>query len=424
MVKNITKKSKVGLLNLGCARNLVDAQNILSNLKKQGHKIVDIENADTVIANTCCFVDDAKKESVDAILDLIELKKQGKIKKIILAGCLAQRYGTDLLSEFKEVDALIGIQKLTDDFSTETLLTPKHSAYVKICESCFNSCSFCIIPKIKGKFVSRSIESILKEINQLDEKGVKEINIIGQDITAYGMDIYKKKALAELLKEICRQVKNIKWIRLLYSYPAHITDELIDTIAKEELICKYLDIPLQHVNDQILKSMNRKLNKEKITALLKKVKRNIKDISLRSTFIVGYPGETTEQFEELYAFVKENDFDKLGVFMYSKEEGTKAYSMDKQISKAIKTSRYNKIMKLQRSISERRLGRFVGTIQKVLIDQKDETQDNIYLGRTQYDAPDVDGLVFVKSSKKLRSGDFVDVNITDSLEYDLYGEIV
>ncbi len=422
--ERIGRDEKIGLINLGCARNLVDSQTILGKLKRQGNRIVDIKNADVAIVNTCGFIEEAKRESINAILDLIELKKKGKLKKIIVAGCLAERYAKELEAEFKEVDAVIGVQTLErEKIPPQVSLTPKHFAYLKICESCYNHCSFCIIPKIKGKFTSRATESVLEEIKQLDNRGVKEIHIIGQDITAYGMDIYREKSLARLLKEIVKITKNIEWIRLLYTFPAHITDELIEVIASEEKICKYIDMPLQHISDNLLLSMNRGITTTRTKTLIKKMRTKIPEASLRTTFIVGLPGETEENFEELLRFVQETRFEKVGVFVYSPEEGTPAYSMSDQVPTSVKKKRLDALMKLQQDISKTAHQRFVGKNLKVLIDEQEAGKDNVYLGRSEYDAPEVDGVVYVQSSQKLNPGDFAQVRITDAYEYDLQGEL-
>ena len=407
---------------MGCARNLVDSQTILGRLKKNGHRIVEVEHADIAIVNTCSFIEEARKESIDTILDLIELKKQGKIKKVIVAGCLAQRYGKGLVKELEGVDAFVGTPSLNrDDMPSQFQLTPKHFAYVKICESCFNACSFCAIPKIKGKFVSRSIESVVKEVKELDAKGVKEINIIGQDITAYGMDIYREKSLAKLLKELTKVTNNIQWIRLLYAFPAHVTDELIDVMASEPKICPYIDIPLQHISDPILKNQNRNITTQGTKDLIGKMRSRIKDGFIRTTFIVGLPGETEENFQELMDYARASKFERVGVFVYSKEEDTAAFAMPGHIPAATKRKRMNELMQLQQEISKNVQQSFIGRTLRVLIDEKQNGVKDTYLGRSQYDAPEVDGVVFVQSAKPLKSGDFVDVKITDAYEYDLAG---
>lgn len=419
------KNEKVGIVNLGCARNLVDSQIVLGQYKKQGYDVVEAEQSDVVIVNTCAFVEEAKQESIDTILDLLELKKQGKIKKVVIAGCLAERYRKVLEKEFKDADEITGTQILEkENIPEQVSLTPKHFAYVKICESCYNQCSFCIIPKIKGKFISRSIESILKEVQQLDARQVKEVNIIGQDITAYGMDIYREKSLAKLLRELCATVHNIEWFRLLYAFPTHVTDELIDVIASESKICKYIDIPLQHISDALLKSMNRNITTAETKILIEKFRQKIPQASLRTTFIVGLPGETEENFQELVQYIKEVRFEKLGVFMYSHEEGTVAYDMKGQVSDEIKKERYDILMQLQQEISQSVMKKYIGKTLKVLVDDLENLEEHVYSGRSEYDAPDVDGLVYVHANKELKVGDFVNVRISDSCEYDLIGDLV
>ncbi|MDP8266023.1 MAG: 30S ribosomal protein S12 methylthiotransferase RimO [Candidatus Aceula meridiana] len=414
------KPSRIGLINLGCARNLVDSQLILGQLQRKGHQIVDIKKADVAIVNTCAFIGDAKDETIDTILDLVDLKKRGKIQKIAVLGCFAERYPKELAAEFKEVDFINGVLPFErKKISPSVQLTPKSFAYLKICESCYNYCSFCVIPQIKGKFSSRHVESILNEAKTLDQKKIKEINIIGQDITAYGLDIYKEKYLSTLLERIAAQAKNVQWIRLLYSYPAHITDELLNTIKREEKICRYLDLPLQHISDRILKSMNRGLFQKKTIDLIKRIRKIIFGISLRSSFIVGYPGETDKEFKQLCSFVKDFGFDHVGVFTYSKEEGTRAARLPNQVPDDIKQERYAALMEIQQGISRKKLKRFIGKKLKILIDEKERGEKTFYLGRSEFDAPDVDGVVFVRSRRILKPGDFVNATIVDSYEYDL-----
>ncbi len=416
---------KVGVVNLGCARNLVDAQMLLGRLKRQGHRIVDSEEAQTVIVNTCSFIDEARKESVDTILELLELKKQGKIKKVIVAGCLAQRYGKDLADEFKDVDAFVGTPVLNRDGAADQVqLTPAHFAYVKICESCFNACSFCAIPKIKGKFISRTIESVVEEVKRLDDKGVKEINIIGQDITAYGMDIYREKSLARLIKAITKVCHNIEWIRLLYAFPAHVTDELIDVMASEKKVCQYIDMPLQHISDHILKEQNRNITSQETIDLIRKIRRAMPQAFLRTTYIVGLPGETAEDFKHLRAFNQEMRFERVGVFIYSKEEDTLAAKMKGHVAGAVKKQRMDLLMQDQQRISKEVQQQFVGRRLKVLIEEQEKDSPQTYIGRSEYDAPDVDGLVYVRSTKALKPGQFVMADITDAYEYDLSGVAV
>jgi len=418
------KLEKVGIVNLGCARNLVDSQTILGRYKHQGHEIVDIMQSDVAIVNTCAFVEEAKRESIDTILDLLELKKQGKLKKVVIAGCLAERYRKELEKEFSEADAIIGTQILEkENIPEQVSLTPEHFAYVKICESCYNQCSFCIIPKIKGKFVSRTMEAVINEVKQLDARGVKEVNIIGQDITAYGMDVYREKSLARLLRELCHATSHIEWFRLLYAFPAHVTDDLIDVIADESKICKYIDIPLQHISDHLLKSMNRNITMAETKNLIKKFRKKIPQAALRTTFIVGLPGETDKDFQELMKFAAETHFEKAGVFIYSHEEGTPAYDMPDQVSDGVKQERYEALMQAQQKISQSVTKSFIGKKIRVLIDGLENTEEEIYSGRSEYDAPEVDGIVYVHANKKLKTGEFVEVKISDACEYDLIGEL-
>ena len=423
--ERLNQPQKVGVVNLGCARNMVDSQTILSNLKRQGHRLVDVEQSEVAVVNTCAFIEEAKRESIDTIIDLLELKRQGKLKKVIVAGCLAQRYAKELAREFNDIDAIVGAQKLdSEEIPSEVSLTPKHYAYVKISESCYNRCSFCIIPKIKGKFVSRTIESVVEEVKKLDRQGVKEINLIGQDITAYGMDLYHELALAKLLKALIPVTKNIRWIRLLYAFPAHVSDELIDVMSSEEKICKYIDIPLQHISDPILKAMNRNITTQQTHELIGKFKQKMPQGSLRTTFIVGLPGETDKEFEEMLAFLEETRFEKAGVFLYSQEEGTPAFAMAGQVPQRIKRQRMKRLMQAQQAISRDIQQAYIGETLQVLIDEAQEEEPGVYLGRSEYDAPEVDGVVYVRSVKPLQPGDFVKVHITDAYEYDLAGEAV
>ncbi len=420
--KSIRKGKTVGVITLGCSRNLTDSQAILGDFKRRGYRLTDTAHADTVVVNTCAFIEEAKRESIDTILDLIELKKKGQVKKIIVAGCLAQRYAKELADELKEVDTVTGVRRLDrHDVPEQVSLTPSHFAYVKICESCYNRCSFCIIPAIKGKFVSRTMESVIREIKGIDERGVKEINLIGQDITAYGMDIYREMALARLLRQIARETKNVRWIRLLYAFPAHVTDELIDTIAQEDKICKYIDVPLQHISDNLLLSMHRGITTRQTRDLIAKIRSQIPGAHVRTTFIVGLPGETPENFQELIEFVREMKFEKVGAFVYSREEGTLAYQMPNQVPDPIKKARLDTLMSVQKEISASIHQAKIGRRLDVLIDEVQQGEQHMYLGRTSYDAPEVDGAVYVHSQKRLSPGDIVTVEITDAYEYDLAG---
>lgn len=409
---------KIGILSLGCPRNIVDSENILGRLNAKGYPIVDINKAEVGIVNTCAFIEDAKRESVEAILDLIDLKKRGELKKIIVYGCLTQRYRDELIKELPEVDAFVGRISLNHSSFETFSITPKHYAYLKICEGCINNCSYCVIPKIKGRFTSVDFDSILKKAEEFNQNKISELNIIGQDITGFGMDLYGTPRLNELLKKIVKITRNVKWLRLLYLYPSRITDELLELIMLEPKICKYIDLPVQHINDRILKLMHRDTTKEDILRLIDKIRSKIPQVAIRTSLIVGFPSERDDEFKELLEFIEEVKFERLGAFIYSREEGTVAYHL-KQIPKKIKIERFNMLMSLQQRISESINKRFLGQTLDVLIDEKDK---NYYLGRTQYDAPEVDGLVYVSSKKVLKPGDFVRAKITDTLEYDLVGE--
>jgi ribosomal protein S12 methylthiotransferase len=416
---------RVAVVNLGCVRNTVDSQSIIGTLERKGHALSSVDNADVVVVNTCGFIEDAKKESIDTILELLRLKERGKIRKVVVAGCLAQRYARDLQKELKDVDAFIGVQSLSREaLQASPYLTPPHYAYVKICESCFNACSFCAIPGIKGKFASRDMEAVLADVKRLDERGVREINMIGQDVTAYGLDIYRRKALADLLKKVARTVSPEAWVRLLYMHPAHITDELLDVIASEPRVCKYLDIPLQHVSTRVLKAMNRKMTYDSTVALVKKIRRVIPEAFLRTTFIAGFPGETKEDLDQLLGFIEEHPFERVGVFMYSREEGTPAYDLPGRVPAAVVRQRYARIMELQQGISARLNARFIGKTLKVLIEERVKDEMLQYIGRSAFDAPDVDGVVHVRATAPLRIGDFAMVRLTGSMEYDLQGDAI
>lgn len=415
---------RIGILSLGCPRNLVDSESILGRLNLKGYPIVDIDKADIAIINTCAFIKDAKIESVEAILDLIDLKRKGKIRKIIVYGCLTQRYKARLQKELPEVDAFIGRISLNHTLQRFPL-TSKYYAYLKICEGCINNCSYCIIPNIKGKFGSLNINSILNKLEEFDENKVSEINIIGQDITGYGLDLYGTLRLHDLLKKIIKKIRNIGWIRLLYLYPKRITDELLELINNEPKICKYIDLPIQHINDRILRLMNRHTTKKEILNLIDKVRKKIPNVAIRTSLIVGFPSEEDREFKELLKFIEDVKFERLGAFIYSREEDTPAYNFKRQISKKIKIERFNTLMILQQKISQEINKKFLGKIIDVLID---EEKEGFYLGRSQYDAPEVDGIVYVKGQAPygvcpLKPGDFVKVKVIDTLEYDLVGEL-
>ena len=424
MAKNI------GILSLGCARNLVDSEVILDRLKHKGYEIIDLDsvgnyfsegklNVDVALVNTCAFIKEAKEESVQAILDLIELKKQGKVKKIIVAGCLSQRYKERLFRQLPEVDAFLGVISLNHTQRCFRL-TPSHYAYVKICEGCINNCSFCVIPKIKLRFTSRSPESIISEVKALDSKGCSEINLIGQDISAYGWDLDGKFRLADLIKQILKNTERINWVRLLYLSPQRLSDDVIKLIADSPRIVKYIDLPLQHINDRILKLMGRDASSSEIRELIDKIRKRIPDVAIRTSLIVGFPTETEKEFNQLLEFVKEVKFERLGLFMYSREEDTEAYGFKGQVLRRVKQERYNTIMSCQQEIASQVNQRQQGKTLKVLIEERQE--GGLYIGRSQHDAPEVDGLVYVKSKRELPVGSFEEVKIVDTLEYDLVGE--
>ncbi|TRZ48153.1 MiaB/RimO family radical SAM methylthiotransferase [bacterium] len=413
-------KQKLGILSLGCPRNLVDAETLAGRLNFKGYTIVeDVRLADIALVNTCAFIEDARRESIDAILDLIELKNKGKLKKIIVYGCLTQRYKEDLKKELPEVDAFVGSAGL-DHESKRFPLTPKHYAYLKICEGCVNNCSYCIIPKIKGALASLDQGSIIQKVKRFNREKISELNIIGQDITGYGMDQKRKSNLAGLLKKIIRNSPDIGWIRLLYLNPERISDELLELIKSQKRICKYIDLPIQHINNRILRLMKRKITREEIISLIDKIRKIIPGACLRTSLIVGFPSETEREFEQLRRFVAEIKFERLGAFVYSREEGTPAYNFKGQIPRKLKEERFDIIMSEQQKIALGVNARFLGKSISVLIEEK---QDGVYLGRSEYDAPEVDGIVYLNSEKELKEGEFIKAKFTDTFEYDLVGEV-
>lgn len=438
--------TKISLISLGCPKNLVDSETILNIVNKNGYQILsDVDKSDVAIVNTCSFIKSAKEESIEVVFDLVRLKEEGAIKSIIVAGCLPQRYQKELEKQIPEVDAWIGIsdfahlphiiERINSGHKVSKVgmpnrlypleenkihLTPPHYAYIKIAEGCDNRCHYCIIPRIRGSYRSRPMEAIMKEIEQLSKsRELKEINLISQDTTNYGIDIYGGRSLAKLVEKICR-LRKIPWLRILYTHPAHFDDELIELIRNEPSICKYIDLPLQHINDRILKMMGRKITKKDIISLLEKLRSQIPEIAIRTSFIVGFPGETEDEFKELYAFIKKTKFERLGLFTYSPEEGTKAFDFSNQIPEKLKEERFQQIMELQQEVAKEVNSKFLGKILDVLIDEESDNDKNIYLGRTPYDGPEVDGLVYV-TSKKAKPGDILKVKITDTYEYDLVG---
>ena len=439
---------KVGIVSLGCAKNQVDAEMLLFTLRGRGYTIVDDPaKADAVIVNTCGFIDSAKQESIDEIIELGNLKREGKIKAIIVTGCLAERYQDEITKQLYEIDAAVGIganEQIADvveqvlggngtlelfpdklDLPLEggrVLSTPFYTAYLKIAEGCDNKCTFCAIPMIRGKFRSRKIENLIEEAKGLAADGVRELNIIAQDTTRYGEDLYGKPSLDKLLTELCN-IDGLHWIRVLYCYPDSITDALIDVMAREEKIVNYIDLPLQHCNSEILRKMHRRGDRASLTALLNKMREKIPNVIFRSTFITGFPGETEEQFEELAEFAKEMNFQRLGCFAYSQEEGTPAAKMPDQLDDDVKQQRADIIMEHQQQVMAEYCESLLDTDIEVLVEGFDRLAECWY-GRTYADAPEVDGCVFFTSPQKPQIGSFVTVHITDYLGCDPYGEII
>lgn len=441
---------KVSLITLGCSKNLVDSEIMLGILKNNGYLLTqNLDEADIIVINTCGFIKDAKEESIDTIIELGEYKKIGKCKKLIVTGCLAERYKEEILKELPEVDAVIGtgnlkeivnviketekgkrplktgqINNINYDSLPRFISSSNTTAYVKIAEGCNNFCTYCIIPKIRGKYRSRPIEKIIEEVKNLVEMGKKEIILIAQDTTKYGFDLYNEFKLPMLLDEL-NKIKGLEWIRLQYLYPDDFTDELIESIRKNEKVVKYVDIPIQHINNNILRKMNRTTTKESIIKLIEKLRNRVPNIIIRTTLIVGFPGETEKEFNELCKFIKDIKFDRLGVFEYSKEEGTPAANFKGQVDEILKKKRKSIIMEIQKQISFEKNREKIGNVYKVLIEEQIEQTENekIYLGRSYMDSPEIDGYVYVHSKHKLTLGSFVNVKILDCLEYDLIGEV-
>lgn len=452
-------------VSLGCDKNLVDSEKMLGLLNEAGYRVAQEESeADAIVVNTCCFIHDAKEESVETILEMAEWKKKGRLKALIVTGCMAQRYQDEIQQEIPEVDAVIGttgyteIVPILDEILAEAEASQKeaaveepkeksfvnccpsidllpasladkrvvttggYTAYLKIAEGCNKRCTYCIIPYIRGHYRSFPMEDLLEEARKLAEGGVKELILIAQETTVYGMDCYGRKALPELLTKLC-EIEGIEWIRILYCYPEEITDELIAVMKKEKKICHYLDIPIQHSEDTILKRMGRRTNRAELVSLVEKLRKEIPDIVLRTTLITGFPGETEEEFKNMVDFVDSMEFDRLGVFPYSAEEGTKAAEMDGQITEEVKESRRDEIMALQQEISVDKAASRIDDEMSVLIEGY-LYEDDIYIGRTYMDAPKVDGNVFVRAEEELISGDIVPVRITGANEYDLMGDVI
>jgi ribosomal protein S12 methylthiotransferase len=433
--------TKVAVVSLGCSKNLVDTENMLGIIKKGGCEIIiDEADADVIIINTCCFIDDAKQESIDAILEAARQKEEGNCKTLIVTGCLAQRYKDEVIKEMPEVDYVIGVGHISDilsaisgtgqsvmcekpyshPISERIYQTPEYSAYLKIADGCDNRCTYCIIPYIRGGFNSLPIEVLVKEARQLATRGAKELTLIAQDTTSYGIDLYPQPKLVPLLKELCT-IDGIEWIRLHYCYPERITDELIDTVASEEKICKYFDIPIQHCNDDILRKMGRKTSKAHIEDIISKIRSKIPGVTLRTTLITGFPTETDEQYLEMLEFIERIKFERLGIFTYSREEGTPAAKMKGQLDEEIKLRRLEMLMLCQANIAQELSEGKIGSKIKVLTEGYDALIKQYY-GRSEADSADIDGKVFFTSNKAARQGTFAEVKINKAMDYDLFGK--
>ena len=440
---------KILFVSLGCDKNLVDTENMLGILKNKGFEFTDDEwEADIIAINTCCFIGDAKQESINTILEMAEHKKDARCKVLVVAGCLAHRYQDEIIKEIPEVDAFVGtssydkiadminsvleekgISNFVEDANRMPMVeadrivtTPGYYEYLKIAEGCDKHCTYCVIPKVRGSFRSFPIEYLVNQTKKLVEGGVKEIILVAQETTLYGVDLYGKKSLPKLLHNL-GLIEGLEWIRILYCYPEEINDELIEAIKNEPKVCHYLDMPIQHASDNILKRMGRRTSKQELTDIVAKLRREIPDIALRTTLITGFPGETDVDHEEVMQFIDECEFDRLGVFTYSIEEDTVAAQMPDQIDEEIKEKYRDELMQLQQEISADRSAAMIGRIVRVMIEGF-IPEDNTYVGRSYKDAPNVDGLVFVECDRELMSGDFIDVKITGSTEYDLIGTIV
>lgn len=434
-------------ISLGCDKNLSDSEEMLGLLTGSGHEIVNTEEeADAIVVNTCCFIHDAKEESVETILEMAEYKKAGTCRALIVTGCMAQRYKEEIMQEIPEVDAVLGttsysdivkaldealagskfqefrdINELPEVSGNRVLTTGGHFGYLKIAEGCDKHCTYCIIPSLRGRFRSVPQERLLAQAEYMASQGVRELILVAQETTVYGTDLYGKKTLHLLLKKLC-EVKGIRWIRVLYCYPEEIYDELIQVMKEEKKICHYLDLPIQHASDRILRRMGRRTSKEQLVGIIQKLRREIPDIVLRTTLITGFPGETEEDHQELMEFVDEMEFDRLGVFTYSPEEGTPAASMEGQIEEELKEERRGELMELQQEISLEKGNNRIGQELMVMIEGK-VSGESAYIGRTYGDAPNVDGYLFVQTGELLMTGDFARVRVTGALEYDLIGEL-
>lgn len=428
-----TGKKKINVITLGCSKNVYDSEVLMGQLKANGKEVVHEKRGDIVVINTCGFIDNAKEESVNTILDAVEAKKRGEIEKVFVTGCLSERYKPDLIKEIPDVDQYFGtrdlpilLKHLGADYKHELVgerltTTPKHYAYLKISEGCDRPCSFCAIPLMRGGHISQPIENLVKEAEKLAKNGTKELILIAQDLTYYGLDIYKRRALGDLLKALVK-VDGIEWIRLHYAFPTGFPEDVLEIIKEEPKVCNYIDIPLQHINTEILKSMKRGTTHEKTDALLAKFREKVPDMAIRTTLIVGYPGETEERFQELKDWVSDQRFDRLGCFTYSHEENTTAYDLEDDVPQEVKEARVEEIMALQSQISWEKNQEKIGKVFRCIFDRK---EGNYFVGRTEFDSPDVDNTVLIPAENTYTSiGEFANVKITSAEEFDLYGELV
>ena len=438
---------KIMFVSLGCDKNLVDTETMLGLLSKERFEFTNDESeADVIVINTCCFINDAKQESIDTILEMAEYKNSGTCKALIVTGCLAQRYKQEIIDEIPQVDVVMGTSnydEIVDAVNSalegkggvniedadrlplvnekRVITTGGHYAYLKIAEGCNKHCTYCIIPKIRGEYRSIPMDFIFKQAEEMVQEGVKEIILVAQETSMYGIDIYGRKMLPELLRKMC-QISGLYWIRIMYCYPEEITDDLIQVIKEQPKICNYLDLPIQHASDEVLKRMGRKMTKSQLVDVIGKLRREIPDICLRTTLITGFPGETKEQHEEMMEFVDEMEFDRLGVFAYSAEEDTPAANMPNQVDDELKEDWRDELMELQQEVSFDKAQTMIGSVLTVMVEGK-VADENAYIARSYRDAPDVDGYIFINTDEELMSGDFVKVKITGALEYDLIGEI-
>ena len=430
---NKHKQNKVSVITLGCSKNTVDSERLMKQLQVNKFDLAEDPNdAETLIINTCGFIEAAKNESIETILNAVALKKLGQVKKIVVAGCLSERYKGDLIKEIPEVDAFFGTEKYEEiihelggelkyELLGERLLTtPNHTAYLKISEGCDHPCSFCAIPLMRGLHKSKPMEELIFEANHLAAKGVKELIIIGQDTTDYGKDIYGRRNLAGLLSNLS-EIDGIEWIRIMYAYPSHFPEDVIDVIANNEKICKYIDVPLQHISDDVLKSMRRGITKRKIKELIENLRARIPNIIIRTTFIVGYPAEKEKDFEELCEFVRETKFDRLGVFTYSKEESTSSFILGDPVSEEEKKRRLEVLMEIQKEISAEKNKELLGTRLRVLVENR---ENGYYVGRSYRDAPEIDGDVLIPAESNINIGNFYDVEFYDYDDYDVFGKLI